>query len=78
MKDRKILSEEELMLDYAEMTSFNFEGLDFLQVEELQRFTDGDEAEGMFLPQYSGNDLLDAVSSFLASAFLKQKSVKES
>lgn len=37
MKDKKILEMEDLMVDFAEMTSFNFDSLDYRQMQDLQK-----------------------------------------
>jgi hypothetical protein len=58
MSKKKILSEEELMIDYAEMTS-----LDFLQVEELRRLTGSDYDEKPGALKYGKFDLSDLIGS---------------
>jgi hypothetical protein len=39
MTEKKILSTDELMVDYAEMTSLNFAGEEFCKVRDIQKMT---------------------------------------
>ena len=72
MEEKKILNMEELMVDYAEMTSFNFNSLDFLQVEELHKFTDGEYANIPYSEKYGKFDLLDMIQSFIGSKTVRE------
>ncbi len=69
MSERKILNEEDLMIDYAEMTS-----LDFLQVEELRNFTDSDYNGQPVVEKYGKFDLGDLLGSIFgwSAAGVKQ------
>ena len=40
MDEKKIIDMEDMMLDYGEMTSFDFNSMDYKEVRELQRVTD--------------------------------------
>lgn len=44
MSDKKIMSEEDLMLDYAEMTSFDFGSLTNEEMKTLNRLTNNEYA----------------------------------
>ena len=41
-EEKKVMDMEDLMLDYGEMTSFDFDSLDYKQVRELQKVTDSE------------------------------------
>lgn len=65
MKDKKVMDMEDLMVDYAEMTSFNFDSLDYHQVRELHKVTDS-EYENVPVPaKYGKFDLIDLFHSFI-------------
>lgn len=64
MKERRILNEEELMVDFAEMTSFNFNSLDYQQMQELHKITDSEYAEKPYAFKFGKFDLADLFRSF--------------
>ena len=66
MKDKKILDTDEIMVDYAEMTSFDFNSLSYKQMCDLQKVTnsDYDEVPGGF--KYGKFDLIDLLHSFIS------------
>lgn len=67
MKNKKVMDMEDLMVDYAEMTSFNFDSLDYKQVKELNKIAGGSEYEAVPMPQKYGRfDLVDLFHSFIA------------
>ena len=37
MKDKKVLDTDEIMVDYAEMTSFDFNSLSYREMQALQK-----------------------------------------
>lgn len=66
MKDKKVMDMEDLMVDYAEMTSFNFDSLDYQNVRELHKITGGEEYANVPAPaKYGKFDLIDLFHSFI-------------
>ncbi len=66
MKDKKVLDMEDLMVDFAEMTSFNFDSLDYRQMQDLQKIT-GSEYDNQPIPfKYGKFDLVDLLHSFIS------------
>lgn len=66
MKNKKVLDTDELMVDFAEMTSFDFNSLDYRQIQELQKIS-GSEYGGMPMPfKYGKFDLVDLFHSFIS------------
>lgn len=66
MKNKKVLDTDELMVDYAEMTSFDFNSLDYKQIQDLQKIT-GSEYDNMPVPfKYGKFDLVDLFHSFIS------------
>ena len=65
MKDKKILNEEDLMVDFAEMTSFDFNSLDYKQIQELQKITDNEYAAKPYAFKFGKFDLTDLFQSFI-------------
>ena len=64
MKDKKVMDMEDLMVDYAEMTSFNFDSLDYQQVRDLHKVTGDSEYDGLPAPEKYGKfDLIDLFHS---------------
>jgi hypothetical protein len=61
MNERKILDTEELMVDYAEMTSFDFGSLDYQETRELQRLTE--HSNKPFAMKYGNFNVLDLMYS---------------
>ena len=49
MEEKKFTDMEDLMLDYGEMTSFDFNSMDYKEVRELQRITDSGRPMPSFL-----------------------------
>ena len=68
MDEKKIMNEEDLMIDYAEMTSFNFNSLDYKQIQELHKVTEYSEKPYAF--KFGKFDLTD-----MFKAFIPQKEV---
>ena len=66
MDKKKIMNEEELMVDYAEMTSFNFNSLDYQQMNELHKITDREYAVKPYAFKFGKFDLADLFKSFVA------------
>ena len=65
MKDKKILDADEMMVDYAEMTSFDFNSLTYKQMRELQQITETEYDEKQIPFKYGKFDLVDLFHSFI-------------
>lgn len=65
MDENKFTDMEDLMLDYGEMTSFNFNSLDYKQVRELQRISDSEYAKKPNAFKYGNFDLVDMIHAFI-------------
>ena len=65
MKDKKILDADEMMVDYAEMTSFDFNSLTYKQMRELQEITNTEYDEKLIPFKYGKFDLVDLFHSFI-------------
>ncbi len=65
MDEKKILDMEDLMIDYGEMTSFDFDSLDYRQVQELQKVTDSEYSNKPYSFKYGKFDLVDLFHSFI-------------
>ena len=65
MKDKKILDTDEMMVDYAEMTSFDFNSLSYREMRDLQRITDSEYEEKPMPFKYGKFDLVDLIHSFI-------------
>jgi len=63
MQNKKILSEEELMVDYAEMTSFDF---DTLSSDQLRTINNSEYSVKPSAFKFGNFDLLDLVQTFFA------------
>lgn len=66
MDDKKIMDMEDMMVDYAEMTSFDFNSLDYKQMQELNRITEGDYVNQPYAFKYGNFDLVDLFHSFIS------------
>ena len=64
MDDKKIMNEEDLMVDFAEMTSFDFNALDRQQMQELHKITDSEYLEKPYAFKFGKFDLADLFKSF--------------
>ena len=65
MDEKKIIDVDDLMLDYGEMTSFDFNSADYKQVRELQRITDSEYSNKPYAFKYGNFDLVDMIHSFI-------------
>ncbi len=65
MKDKKILDADEMMVDYAEMTSFDFNSLSYKEMRELQEITNTEYDEKLVPFKYGKFDLVDLFHSFI-------------
>lgn len=65
MDEKKIMSEEDLMVDFAEMTSFDFNSLDSNQLQDLNRITDSEYSEKPYAFKFGKFDLTDLFKSFV-------------
>ena len=55
---------EDLMLDYGEMTSFDFDSLDYKEVRELQRMS-SEYSNKPYAFKYGNFDLVDMIHAFI-------------
>ena len=60
MENKRILSEEELMVDYAEMTSFDF---DTLSADQLRTINHSEYSEKPHAFKFGNFDILDLVQT---------------
>jgi len=65
MDENKFTDMEDMMLDYGEMTSFNFDSLDYKQVRELQRLAGSEYADKPYAFKYGNFDLVDMIHAFI-------------
>lgn len=65
MDERKFTDMEDLMLDYGEMTSFDFNSMDYKQVRDLQRVTESEYSNKPYAFKYGNFDLVDMIHSFI-------------
>lgn len=68
MDESKFTDMEDLMLDYGEMTSFNFNSMDYKQVRDLQKVTDSEYADKPYAFKYGNFDLVDMIHSFITQS----------
>ena len=64
MDEKKIMNEEDLMVDFAEMTSFDFNSLDRQQMQELHKITDSEYANKPYAFKFGKFDMADLFKSF--------------
>ena len=64
MNEKKIMNEEDLMVDFAEMTSFDFNSLDRQQMQELHKITDSEYANKPYAFKFGKFDMADLFKSF--------------
>lgn len=65
MDEKKIVDIEDLMLDYGEMTSFDFNSMDYKEVRDLQRLAQSEYANKPNAFKYGNFDLVDMIHSFM-------------
>ncbi len=65
MSDKKIMDVEDLMLDYAEMTSFDFGSLNEEEFNTLNRITNSEYAKKPYAFKYGNFKLVDFFHSLL-------------
>ena len=65
MDEKKIVDIEDLMLDYGEMTSFDFNSLDYKEVRDLQRIAQSEYANKPNAFKYGNFDLVDMIHAFI-------------
>ena len=59
MSDKKIMNEEDLMIDFAEMTSFDFGSLSNEEMDTLNRITNHEYAMKPYAFKYGNFKLTD-------------------
>lgn len=65
MEDKKIIDTDEMMVDYAEMTSFDFNSLTYKQMQDLHKITGTEYDEKQIAFKYGKFDLLDLFHSLI-------------
>lgn len=65
MDEKKIVDMEDLMLDYGEMTSFDFNSMDYKEVRDLQRLAQSEYANKPNAFKYGNFDLVDMIHAFI-------------
>lgn len=65
MDEKKVLDMEDLMIDYGEMTSFDFNSLSFKEMQDLQNITGTDYVNQAVPFKYGKFDLVDLFQSFI-------------
>jgi hypothetical protein len=65
MLEKKIMNEEDLMLDYAEMTSFDFGSLSDEEMNTLNKITNSEYAKKPYAFKYGNFKLVDFFHSLL-------------
>ena len=68
MDEKNFDEMEEMMLDYGEMTSFDFNSMDYKQVRELQRITESEYSRKPYAFKYGNFDLVDMIHSFITQS----------
>lgn len=66
MKEKKVLNMEDLMIDYGEMTSFDFNSLSYKQMQDLQTITDSEYSNIPSAFKYGKFDMVDLFQSFIS------------
>ncbi len=62
-EEKIIMSEEDLMVDYSEMSGFDFNSLDFQQIQELHKVTEYDDKPSAF--KFGKFDIADLFKGYL-------------
>ncbi len=65
MDEKNFTDMEDLMLDYGEMTSFDFNSMNYKEVRELQRLTGSEYLDKPYAFKYGNFDLVDMIHSFI-------------
>ena len=65
MEEKNFTDMEDLMVDYGEMTSFDFNSLDYQQVRDLQRISESEYSNKPYAFKYGNFDLVDMIHSFI-------------
>ncbi|MCR5266480.1 MAG: hypothetical protein K6E29_07810 [Cyanobacteria bacterium RUI128] len=65
MNDKREFDADEIMVDYAEMTSFDFNSMSYKEMQELHRITDCEYDEKQVPFKYGKFDLIDLFHSFI-------------
>ena len=61
-EEKKVMDMEDLMLDYGEMTSFDFDSLDYKKVRELKKVTYSNQPYPF---KYGNFGLVDMIHAFI-------------
>ena len=65
MTDKKAIDIEDLMLDYGEMTSFNFDSTDYREVKAIQDLDAETYVKAPVAFKYGKFDLVDMFHAFM-------------
>lgn len=65
MDENNFIDMEDLMLDYGEMTSFDFNSMDYKEVRDLQRMAQSEYAKKPNAFKYGNFDLVDMIHAFI-------------
>lgn len=66
MTDKKVLNMEDLMLDYGEMTSFDFDSATYREVKAIQDLDTENYAKAPVAFKYGKFDLVDMFHAFIS------------
>ena len=65
MSDKKIMDVEDLMIDYAEMTSFDFGALSNEEMDTLNKITNSEYSKKPFAFKYGNFKFIDLFRSWM-------------
>ena len=65
MKEKKVLDIEDLMIDYGEMTGFDFNSLDYKETRRLRQIVSGEYSEQPAAFKYGNFNFVDLIHSFI-------------
>ena len=66
MSEKKIMDVEDLMVDYAEMTSFDFGALSNEEMDTLNRITNSEYSKKPYAFKYGNFKLVDLIKSLMS------------
>lgn len=66
MDKKKVYDIEEMMIEYGEMTSFDFNSMSFKEMQDLHKITDSEYAKIPAGFKYGKFDIVDLFHSFIS------------
>lgn len=66
MSEKKIMDVEDLMVDYAEMTSFDFGALSNEEMDTLNKITNSEYSKKPYAFKYGNFKLVDLIKSLMS------------